>query len=276
MHRLSINELTTYRWTFEEDVEHYVAAGIQSLAVWRQKLSDFGEEKGIELLIDNGLKVSSLQWAGGFTGSDGQTHQDSIADARAAIQLAAAMRAECLIVHSGSRSGHTNNHARRLLTGALKSLLPIACEFGVPLAFEPMPSRCASEWTFLTDIDETLQLLDQFDSPQLKLAFDTCHFGHDEAICERLGELAPRIGIVHLADCKQPLCVEQDRCRLGEGTIPLELMISSFVHAGYTGYFDVKLMGEEIEASNYAELIAHSKATFENLASASSKQRSRN
>jgi hypothetical protein len=44
-------------------------------------------------------------------------------------------------------------------------------------------------------------------------------------------------------------------------------MISSFVHAGYTGYFDVKLMGEEIEASNYAELIAHSKETFEQFAS---------
>ncbi|MEO8499118.1 MAG: sugar phosphate isomerase/epimerase, partial [Planctomycetota bacterium] len=84
MPRLSINELTTYRWTFEEDVEHYQAAGIQSLAVWRHKLSDFGEEKGIELLIDSGLAVSSLQWAGGFTGSDGQSHDDSIADARAA------------------------------------------------------------------------------------------------------------------------------------------------------------------------------------------------
>lgn len=268
MPRLSINELTTYRWTFEEDVEHYRAAGIQSLAVWRHKLSDFGEEKGIELLVDSGLTVSSLQWAGGFTGSDGQTHQDSIADARVAIQLAAAMRADCLIVHSGSRAGHTSNHARRLLTGALKRLLPIACEFGVLLAIEPMPSRCASEWTFLTDIDETLRLFDQFDSPQLKLAFDTCHFGHNEAICERLSELAPRIGIVHLADSKQPPCVEQDRCRLGNGSIPLESMIASLVHAGYNGYFDVKLMGEEIEATDYAELVAHSKKAFEQLTSA--------
>jgi len=268
MPRLSINELTTYRWSFEEDIEHYKAAGIQSLAVWRHKLSDFGEEKGIELLIESGLTVSSLQWAGGFTGSDGQSHQDSIADARSAIQLAAEMRADCLTVYSGSRAGHTNNHARRLLTGAIKNLLPIACEFGVPLAIEPMPSRCASEWTFLTDIDETLELLDQFDSPQLKLVFDTSHFGHNEAICSRLGELAQRIGIVHLADAKEPICCEQNRCRLGEGSIPLDCMISSLVRGGYDGYFDVKLMGEEIEAADYAELIAHSKATFEQLTAA--------
>jgi sugar phosphate isomerase/epimerase len=267
MPRLSINELTTYRWSFEEDVEYYTAAGIQSMAVWRHKLSDFGEEKGIELLMDSGLAVSSLQWAGGFTGSDGQSHQDSIADACAAIQLAAAMQAACLVVYSGSRAGHTNSHARRLLTGALESLLPIACEFGVPLAIEPMPSRCSSEWTFLTNIDETLRLLDQFDSPQLKLVFDTYHFGHNEAICERLSELAPRMGVVHLADAKEPPGVEQNRCRLGDGTIPLDSVIASIVHAGYDGYFDVKLMGEEIEASDYAELIAHSKDAFENLTS---------
>lgn len=268
MPRLSINELTTYRWSFEDDVENYRSAGIQSLAVWRHKLSDFGEEKGIELLVDSGLRVSSLQWAGGFTGSDGRSYQDSIADARAAIQLAAALHAECLVVYSGSRAGHTNNHARRLLTGALESLLPIACEFGVRLAIEPMPWRCSSEWTFLTNIDETLRLLDQFDSPQLKLVFDTYHFGHKEAICKRLSELAPRIGVVHLADAKQPPGVEQNRCRLGDGTIPLESMISSLVHAGYGGYFDVKLMGEEIEASDYAELIAHSKDAFEQITAA--------
>lgn len=268
MPRLSINELTTYRWSFEEDVEHYTAAGIRSLSVWRHKLSDFGEEKGIELLIDSGLTVASLLWAGGFTGSDGQTHQDSIADAQAAIQLAAALQAECLIVHSGSRAGHTNNHAWRLLKSALKRLLPIASDFGVTLAIEPMPSRCASEWTFLTDIDETLDLLDQFNSPQLKLVFDTSHFGYNEAICERLSELAPRIGIVHLADAKEPLSYEQNRCRLGEGSIPLEAMLLSLVRAGYDGYFDVKLMGEEIEAADYAELIAHSKNTFEQLTSA--------
>ena len=267
MPRISINELTTYRWSFEEDVHQFTAAGIQAMAVWRHKLSDFGEEKGVELLYDSGLGVSSLQWAGGFTGSDGQTHQDSIADACSAIQLAAEMRADCLIVYSGGRSGHTDNHARRLLAGALKRMLPIACEFGVTLAIEPMPLRCASEWTFLTCIDETLRLLDQFDSPQLKLVFDTYHFGHNEAICGRLSELAQRIGIVQLADAKAPPDTEQDRCLLGEGVIPLESLISSLIHAGYDGYFDVKLMGQEIEASDYSELIAHSKDAFENLTS---------
>ena len=73
MSLLSISELTTYRWSFEEDVRNYSAAGFRAIGVWRQKLSDFGEERGLALLHDSGLEVSSLLWAGGFTGSDGHS-----------------------------------------------------------------------------------------------------------------------------------------------------------------------------------------------------------
>ena len=93
MPRLSFSEMTTYRWTFEEDVLHYQAAGIAAIGVWRQKLSDYGEEKGIELLTESGLAVSNLQWAGGFTGSDGRSYKDCLEDAQEALHLAAAMQA---------------------------------------------------------------------------------------------------------------------------------------------------------------------------------------
>ena len=85
MARLAISEVTTFRWSFEEDVERYRAAGIRAIGVWRQKLADIGAEKGAALLRKAGLAVSSLQWAGGFTGSDGRTHEESLHDARQAI-----------------------------------------------------------------------------------------------------------------------------------------------------------------------------------------------
>ena len=58
MPRLSVNELTTYQWSFEEDVCHYAEAGISAIGIWRQKLSDYGEEKGVELLRETNLEVS--------------------------------------------------------------------------------------------------------------------------------------------------------------------------------------------------------------------------
>ena len=263
MARLSMNEMTTYRWSFDEDVRNYSAAGIAGIGVWRQKLSDFGEDKGLELLRDTGLSVSSLLWAGGFTGSDGRSYKDSVEDAREATRLAGRLKAGCLIVYSGARAGHTHNHARRLFKSALNELLPIAAESGVTLAIEPMHEGCASEWTFLTTLNESLALMREIDDPALKLVVDTYHLGHDPALVEQLPEVADRIAIVHLGDAKSPPQGEQNRCRLGEGTVPLASILGALKSAGYQGFYDVELMGEEIETMDYQELLQHSKKAFE-------------
>lgn len=265
MAQLSMNEMTTYRWSFEEDVAQYAAAGIRGIGVWRPKIADFGEEKGIELLAESGLEVSNLLWAGGFTGCDGRTLRESVDDALEAVRLAAELRADCLVVYSGARAGHTHNHARRLVKEALRELLPAAAEQQVALAIEPMHSVCAAELTFLTSIDDALALIDCFESPWLKLAFDTYHFGRQAGLAEQLAALANRIGIVHLGDCKSPPRIEQNRSRLGDGNIPLKEIFANLSSAGYDGYYDVELMGEEIEVSDYRDLLEQSKNAFAQL-----------
>jgi sugar phosphate isomerase/epimerase len=265
MARLSMNEMTTYRWSFEEDVAHYKAAGIPAIGVWRQKLSDYGEEKGIELLTESGLAVSSLLWAGGFTGSDGRTFRDSLDDAFEAVRLAAMMQAGCLVVYTGARAGHTHNHARRLVRDALRELAGMAEGLGVKLAIEPMHSGCAAEWTFLTDIEGTLELIEAVGHPSLRLVFDTYHFGHDHLVRSQLAELAPRIAIVHLGDGREPPQREQNRARLGEGNVPLSEIIDGLARGGYNGDYDVELMGEDIENSCYKTLLDQSKCAFARL-----------
>jgi sugar phosphate isomerase/epimerase len=266
MARLSINEVTTFRWGFDEDVQNYKAHGIAGIGVWRQKLSDFGEEKAVELLADAGLAVSSLLWAGGFTGSDGRSYRDSVEDAVEAIHLAADLRASALIVYSGSRAGHTHNHARRLFRGALEELLPVAAERGVTLAVEPMHPGCAADWTFLTDVDAALELLGALDSPYLKLAFDAYHLGQDLAILGRLPELVPAIALVQLGDARQPPRGEQNRCRLGAGTLPLGAIVRVLLAAGFDGFFEIELLGEDLGPMDYGELIRASKQAFLALA----------
>ena len=265
MARLSMSEITTFRWSFEEDVENYAKAGIPAMGVWRQKLSDYGEEKGIELLARSRLEVSNLLWAGGFTGSDGRTFRESIEDAGDAIRLAAQMSAACLVVYSGARAGHTHSHARRLIRDALKELAPLAADFEITLAVEPMNEGCAAEWTFLNSLDDALALLSTVDSPQLKLAFDTYHLGREANIVDRIAEVAPRIAIVHLGDSKQFPDGEQNRCPLGEGMIPLQEIVSALTRAGYDGYYDVELFGEEIEAADYQQLLLHSQQMYHRL-----------
>lgn len=267
MARLSMNEVTTYRWSFEEDVANYAAAGIKAIGAWRQKISDFGEERAVELLADSDLAVSNLLWAGGFTGSDGRTYSECVQDGQDAVRLAASAKAGCLVVYSGSRGGHTFNHARRLFRDAIREILPLAAELDVLLAIEPMHESCASEWTYLTNVDDTLEMLEELDDAHLKIVFDTYHLGQDPAIVQRIGDFVGRIAVVHLGDSRQPPDREQNRCRLGEGTLPLGEIIAALIDAGYDGYFDVELIGEEFEAADYTDLINHSRDAFERLVS---------
>lgn len=262
MARLSINEMTTYRWSFEEDVARYKAAGVAGIGVWRQKLSDFGEERGVELLADSGLQVSNVLWAGGFTGSEGRNFRESLEDARDALRLCGALRADCLVLYSGSRSGHTHNHARRLVRDALRELAPMAEDLHVALALEPLDTACAGECTFLTDLDETLTVLQSVGSPAAKLVFDTYHFGHAAAVRDRLPELAPWIGVVHLGDGRELPRAEQNRCLLGDGCVPVGEIVQRLESAGYKGFYDVELLGEEVESADYEQVIRHSQRTF--------------
>src|SRR5262249_17520945 len=150
----------------------------------------------------SGLKVSNLLWAGGFTGSDGHSYREGLADAKEALQLAAALKTHHLVVYSGARNGHTQNHARRIFTSALGELLPLAEELDIVPDIEPMHAGCADEWTFLTSLDDALAVIQTLNSRYLKMVFDTYHMGHDPATISRIPQIAPSIGIVHLADSK--------------------------------------------------------------------------
>jgi sugar phosphate isomerase/epimerase len=260
-----MNEVTTFRWSLEEDVRRYVAAGYEGIGVWRRKLADHGEEQGVDLIAESGLRVTNLVWAGGFTGSDGRTLEESVHDAAHALRLAGALGAGCLVVYPGGRNNHIVSHAERLLRTALDQLLDFAADVEVALAIEPMHPACASEWTFLTDLESTVAFIEQFDSPFLKLVFDSYHFGHDPAVLANLAEIVPYIGVVHLGDRWTPHSVDQDRRPLGAGCLPLAELVRGLLDAGYAGDFDVELIGPDIEHVNYESLLRSSQEFFERV-----------
>ncbi len=259
---LSMNEITTYRWTFEEDVQRYAAAGYEAIGVWRQKLIDYGEEQGVDLLAESGLRVTNLLWAGGFTGSCGKSQQESIRDAAHAIRLAGAMGAGCLVIYSGGRNNHIHRHAMRLLTSAIDNLLELAEGADVTLAIEPMHAACAADWTFLTDLESTIRFIEQFGSPHLKLVLDTYHFGHNPTVRQNLAEVVPHTAIVHLGDRCHAHTLDQERCPLGKGTLPLAHLVRELIEAGYEGDFDVELIGQDIEICDYGQLLKDSRKQF--------------
>ena len=262
MSRMAVSELSTYRWSFEEDVLRYKEHGFGAIGVWRPKLSDCGEAKGRELLVDQQMKVSSLNWVGGFTGSDGRSFRESLHDALDAIDVASQLEADCLVVLAGSRSGHTRNHAKRILAQALKVLAEAAQAVGIQLAVEPMHIGCAHDFTFLTSVPDTLDVISGIGRSNCGIVFDCYHMAQDENAMDWLPSIVPYIRLVQLGDAKRAPMGEQNRCMLGDGFVPLPSIVQTIERYGYEGYYEVELLGEDVEHYEYHEILSQSIREF--------------
>lgn len=263
--KLSINQMTTYHWSLLDEVTHFLDAGIEAIGVWRPKLAEFGEERAVDLIGESGLSVANVSWAGGFTGTNGYAIDESIDDARDAIRLSAELETECLMLASGSRSGHTVNHARRLVVDALKELGEFAGEYGVTLAVQPMQKMFARDWTFLNTLDQTLDILDAIGLQNVKLGFDVYHLWQEPNIERRIAECAESIASVQLSDWRVPTRSEQDRCLPGDGIIPLEPIVQSLLENGYQGSFDMLIWSEELWKSDHVQLIRDCQSRFHSM-----------
>ncbi len=261
MVHVSISQLTTLRWELGDEVAHLVRHGFDTIALWRTKLSDVGVETAGTVIGQAGLRVSSLQAAGGFTGSDGRSFTESVDDAFEAIATAAELGAEAVIVHSGCRGGHTRSHAHRLLADALDILAPEALARGVTLALKPMHPAVAAGGSFLTSPADAIAWVDRFDHPAVRLALDLWHFGHDRHLFELLGELASRTAVVQIADGRGAPHADAERLPPGRGSLPLAGLVAALCEHGYSGPIEFSPVGETVESLGYDRTLRHLSTT---------------
>lgn len=253
--RMSLSQLTTLRWSLLEEVLLLKSAGYDAIGLWRPKIAEVGEELSAELIRDAGLGASSLSFVGGFTGTNGLSYRDAIADARDAIIDAEMLGVENLIVVSGTRNGHTVGHSRRLLAEALDELADYAGTRGVRLCVLPMHSYFAESWTFVNSLDETLELLARVNHPHAGLAFDTYQMWQEPRLIERIPELAALTGIVQISDARRSPRSRAERCVPGEGCVPLGEIVRAFQQSGYDGYYDVQVWSNAAWSGDYPQIV---------------------
>ena len=253
--RYSISQLTTRRSTFEEDIEQLIEAGAPAMGVWRQKLDEYGEQQSVERLAAAELAVSSVSWVGGFTGAAGMHFCEALADAYSALFTAAALRAECVVVCPGSRGSYTERHERRLVVDTIREVAIAAEEFDLTLALQPMRKPFAHRWTSLCTLDGTLDMIDAVNRPNVGMALDTFHLGHDLKLVERIPEFADRVAIVQLSDAPAHPDSLYDRCLPGEGVLPLESIVGMLLNNDYRGCFDLQVWSEELWASEPEQIV---------------------
>lgn len=261
MDRLSISQMTTREWTLEEDAIRFAANGFSSIGVWRDKLSDYSIDFAASIFNDLRLQVSSLQWAGGFTGTAGMTFREAIDDTIDAIRQASQINAKCLIIHPGARGFHTQSHAGRLIESALHELVPIAQGFDVRLALTPMPLETGKAFTFLTSLQSALEVCKPFRAQDVGVVLNLHHFSHQSLIEMLDRELVRRLALVQIADHRVSTGRCQ-RCLFGDGSVRIAWWMSQLVKLGFTGTFEAELFGPEVQSIKYSDRLVHLKKYF--------------
>jgi sugar phosphate isomerase/epimerase len=260
MLQAAISELTTLRWDLADEIDCLARHGFDRLSLWRTKLSDLGVDRARSLLRQAGVRVSSLQWAGGFTGGDGRTFRESVDDALEAIDTAAEIDADVLVIHSGCRGGHTRSHAHRLLAEGLDVLAPEAFSRGVTLAIKPMHPAAAG-CDFLGDLGHAARWVRRFDHPAVRLSIDCWQFGHDPALPGLIADLVPLTAVVQVADCRGMPSADRERLPPGQGRLRLGSLVAAFIENGYAGDFEFELVGEAVESIGYEQVLGQARVT---------------
>ena len=258
--KLSLSQLTTLRWSLSDEVFQLKEAGYDAIGLWRPKVVDFGEDRAADLLQESRLNVSSLSFAGAFTGGRGFSFLESIADGKQAIAQARILGAENVIVVGGAQNGHTARHSRRMVVDALRELGDVAAQADVKLSLLPMHRFFRSQWTFLNSLNSALDMISEIAHPHLGLAFDTYHLAGEPTLLERIPEIAGMTGIIQIGDADRSPTSEKDRLLPGEGEIPLKEIVQAFQMAGYAGYFDIQAWSDRAWRSNYSHVIEQSHA----------------
>lgn len=258
MFDLAISQMTTGQWDLTAEIASLVDHGVDAIAAWRPKVSDLGVEAAAAILRASGVRVSSVHWAGGFTGGDGRSFDESLEDAFEAIDMAEGLAAGALILHSGCRGGHTRSHATRLVCQALEVLAPRAACAGVVLALKPMHAAAATGGSFLTGLVDAVDFVNRFDDAAVRMSFDLWHWADHPGLRAVLPRVAEVAAVVHVADRRGAPVPGGDRLPAGRGNLPLEDVLGDLLAAGFRGDVEFDPVGEVVEEMGYPSVVADS------------------
>jgi len=171
--------------------------GWQDISLMRKSVWQYGAERLRVLLQDQHLRVASLGWAGGFTGSAGFSYREAIEDGRAAVEEAAQIGARTLVIAPGSREGHTFRHAQRVMCDGLRSLADLAEKRHVQLALLTASSHVRQKhWTSVNTLEMAQQILSDVPHPWVGVAVNLERWVEQPAARSQLRRLIPRISLV--------------------------------------------------------------------------------
>jgi sugar phosphate isomerase/epimerase len=246
---LSIN-LATLReqWDMRQAVDACLKHGITAIAPWRDQVEKIGLAEASRIVRDNGLRVTDLCRGGMFPAPDPAGRQRQINDNKRAVDEAAALGADALVLVVGGLPEGTRDIAatRDMVRDGIAAVLPHARASKVPLAIEPLHPMYAADRACVNTLEQALDLCDEL-GDGVGVAIDTYHVWWDPKLDAQIARAGrgKRILAHHICDWLVPTRhMLLDRGMMGDGVIDFRPIRHAIEAAGYRGPQAVEILSE--------------------------------
>ena len=247
---LSLNQATVKPLTLAQALDLCVRHDIPAVGLWRDRVAEAGLATAAAAVRRSGRHVSTLCRGGFFTHADADARRAALADNVAAVQEAAELGADALVLVSGGLVPGRRDLglARRMIADAIGELVPRAAVLGVRLGVEALhPMFCADRCVLVT-LEDAVDLAGQFPAEVVGVVIDTYNVWWDPRLAEVIAGAAGRIVSYQLGDWVSPLPADAllGRAHLGDGSADLAAITRLVLAAGYRGYAEVELFNQDI------------------------------
>jgi sugar phosphate isomerase/epimerase len=261
--RLCFNQATAERASLSDVIESCARHGVPGISIWRHKLAELGVERAAKQLRDAGLWVSSVCRGGMFPALTAAERAERIDDNRRAIDDAATLGAEVLVLVCGASADRDISAARAMVADGIAAIAPYAAERNVRLGIEPLHPAFAAERSCITTMREARLIAERFEPSNVGVVVDVYHVWWDPERAEEIARLGDRIAGYHVNDWLVPVKnVLMNRGMMGDGVIELRKIRGEIERAGYTGPIEVEIFNESIWERPLDELVRLTKERF--------------
>jgi sugar phosphate isomerase/epimerase len=231
--RLSVNSISSLYQSLPDDIVMWRDLGVDHVGLISPKLEAFGWEEAKQAVAKAGLRVSNLS-----------VEQEVLAQS---IEFAASVGATSVYVCSGTAAPLGWEEAATRFSSEIGPFAVRARELGVLLAVEPTnPLR--ADLSFVYSARDALDLARE---AGIGVVIDLYSCWYERDLTDLVGNHLDRVALVQVSDYVLGTYDLPSRVVPGDGDIPLERLLGGILDRGYTGVFDLEVLGPRIEAEGY-------------------------
>ena len=237
-------------------------AGIEYVGITQKALAELDLDLLSKCLIDNGLRVSSLNSAGFFTGTSATKNYFSNTEL---IDIAVKLKADVLCVITGGIGNPPMllSEAHDKVKTGLSKLANQAADKGIKLGLEPIyPADIISKGN-INSIANALSIIEPYKSMQLIL--DVKHSWWDPDFIPLIKNFPEKVALVQLCN----ICIEggelKNRTNLTSGSVDMSQLMKEIIKGKYRGKFELELFPSDVGNRHPREFIANFPKEFNSL-----------